>query len=165
MRSYWCDWVFKFLLFIDDPDGYGNPERFPVELSKRADENTLVIALLSGGGSSLMALPVEAVSLDEYKAVTQLLLSVPATIDEINSVRKHLDPLTGGGMGKCAERAGGFISLVVSDVPVAKTGVVDDPSVIASGPTVGDDSTFEMAQKGLAEYDLWDRVPLAVQKV
>jgi len=48
MRSCWCDWVFKVLLFIDDPDGYGNPERFPVELLKRTDENTLVFALLSG---------------------------------------------------------------------------------------------------------------------
>lgn len=135
-----------------------------VEFLKRADENTLVIALLSGGGSSLMVLPVEGISLDEYKAVTQLLLSVPATIDQINSVRKHLDSLKGGGMRKCAERAGGFISLVISDVPVTKTGVADDPSVIASGPTVGDDSTFEMAQEVLVEYDLWDRVPLAVRK-
>jgi len=133
-------------------------------LLKSADDKTLVIALISGGGSSLMALPVEGVSLEEYKAIIKLLLTVPATIDEINAVRKHLDPLKGGGMRKFAERAGGVVSLVLSDVPVTKTGVVDDPSVISSGPTVGDDSTFQMAKQVLTEYNIWDQAPLAVKK-
>ena len=119
-----------------------------VGLLKSADAKTLVIALISGGGSSLMALPVEGVTLDDYVAVCNLLLTVPATIDEINAVRKHFDPLKGGGMRKMAKNAGGFISLVLSDVPVTKTGVVDDPSVISSGPTVGDESTFEIGQEG-----------------
>jgi glycerate-2-kinase/FAD/FMN-containing dehydrogenase/Fe-S oxidoreductase len=135
-----------------------------VELLKSADEKTLVIALISGGGSSLMALPVEGISLEDYKTISKLLLTVPATIDEINAVRKHLDPLKGGGMCKFAERAGGFISLVLSDVPVTKTGVVDDPSVIASGPTVGDGSTFQMAKKVLTSHNIWDKTPLAVKK-
>ena len=68
-----------------------------------------------------MALPVEDVELDDYQKLTELLLTVPATIDEINAVRKHVDPLKGGGMRKCAARAGAFISLVLSDVPVTKT--------------------------------------------
>lgn len=132
-------------------------------LLKSANARTLVIALISGGGSSLMALPVEGVSLEDYKDISKLLLTVPATIDEINAVRKHLDPLKGGGMRKCAEHAGGFISLVLSDVPVTKTGIVDDTSVIASGPTVGDDSTFQMAHQVLSEHAIWDKAPQAVR--
>jgi glycerate-2-kinase len=135
-----------------------------VELLKSADAKTLVIALISGGGSSLMALPVAEISLDDYKDISNLLLTVPATIDEINAVRKHLDPLKGGGMRKMAKDAGGFISLVLSDVPVTKTGVVDDPSVIASGPTVGDDSTFESAKKVLTSHNIWDKAPAAVKQ-
>ncbi len=134
-----------------------------IELLRSADAATLVIALISGGGSSLMALPVDGISLQDYRDISSLLLTVPATIDEINAVRKHLDPLKGGGMRKQAAQAGGFISLVLSDVPVTKTGIVDDPSVIASGPTVGDDSTFEMARQVLVEHGIWERTPAAVR--
>jgi glycerate-2-kinase len=97
-------------------------------------------------------------------AVCNLLLTVPATIDEINAVRKHFDPLKGGGMRKMAKDAGGFISLVLSDVPVTKTGVVDDSSVISSGPTVGDESTFESAKKVLTGHGIWEKTPPAVKK-
>lgn len=135
-----------------------------IALLQSADAKTLVIALISGGGSSLMALPVEGISLEDYKAVSKLLLTVPATIDEVNAVRKHVDPLKGGRMRKFAARAGGFISLVLSDVPVTKTGVVDDTSVIASGPTVGDDSTFELAKRVLVEHGLWDKTPPSIKK-
>jgi glycerate 2-kinase len=134
-----------------------------IELLKSADARTLVIALISGGGSSLMAVPVEGVSLDDYKEISRLLLTVPATIDEINAVRKHFDPLKGGGMRKLAARAGGFISLVLSDVPVTKTGVVDDTSVISSGPTVGDDSTFELARRILTDHGIWEKTPAAIR--
>lgn len=135
-----------------------------VDLLKSADSKTLVIALISGGGSSLMALPVAGISLEDYKDISNLLLTVPATIDEINAVRKHLDPLKGGGMRKMAKDTGGFISFVLSDVPVTKTGVVDDPSVISSGPTVGDDSTFESAKKVLTSHNIWDQAPAAVKR-
>jgi glycerate-2-kinase len=135
-----------------------------IALLQSAGEKTLVMALISGGGSSLMALPVEGISLEDYKAISKLLLTVPATIDEVNAVRKHVDPLKGGRMRKFAARAGGFISLVLSDVPVTKTGVVDDTSVIASGPTVGDDSTFELAQRVLVEHGLWDKTPPSIKK-
>jgi hydroxypyruvate reductase len=138
--------------------------RTMIELLKRADEKTLVIALISGGGSSLMAVPIEGVTLQDYIDISNLLLTVPATIDEINSVRKHIDPLKGGGMRKYAKNAGGFISLVLSDVPVTKTGLVDDPSVISSGPTVGDDSTFESAKKVLVSHGIWDKVPPAIKQ-
>ena len=135
-----------------------------VDLLKSADPSTLVIALISGGGSSLMALPVAGISLEDYVAIINLLLTVPATIDEVNAVRKHLDPLKGGGMRKMAKYAGGFISFVLSDVPVTKTCVVDDPSVISSGPTVGDDSSFESAKKVLTSHNIWDQAPAAVKK-
>jgi len=135
-----------------------------VELLQRADEKSLVIALISGGGSSLMALPVAGISLEDYQAISNLLLAVPASIDEINTVRKHLDLLKGGGMRKYAQHAGSFISLVLSDVPVTQTGMVDDSSVIASGPTVGDDSTFELAKQVLAQHGIWDKAPPAVRK-
>ncbi len=135
-----------------------------LESLKNADSSTLVIALISGGGSALMATPVEAIDLQDYKDICNLLLTVPATIDEINSIRKHIDPLKGGGMRKLAKDAGGFISLVLSDVPVTKTGVVDDTSVIASGPTVGDESTFEMAIQVLKNHGIWDKTPEAVKK-
>lgn len=134
-----------------------------IESLKNTDSSTLVIALISGGGSALMATPMEVINLQDYKDICDLLLTVPATIDEINSVRKHIDPLKGGGMRKIAENAGGFISLVLSDVPVTKTGVVDDPSVIASGPTVGDESTFEMAKNVLVGHGIWDQTPESVK--
>ena len=134
------------------------------DLLKSADSQTLVIALISGGGSSLLALPAPGISLAEYVDISNLLLTVPAAIDEINAVRKHLDPLKGGGMRKMAKDAGGFISLALSDVPVTKAGVADDPSVIASGPTVGDDSTFAAAKKVLTRHNLWERAPVAVKR-
>lgn len=135
-----------------------------ITLLKNADEKTLVIALISGGGSSLMAVPIEGVTLQDYIDISSLLLTVPATIDEINAIRKHIDPLKGGGMRKFAKNAGGFISLVLSDVPVTKTGVVDDTSVISSGPTVGDDSTFESAKNVLVSHGIWDKVPAVIKQ-
>jgi glycerate-2-kinase len=135
-----------------------------IALLKNTDEKTLVIALISGGGSSLMAVPIEGVTLQDYIDISSLLLTVPATIDEINAIRKHIDPLKGGGMRKFAKNAGGFISLVLSDVPVTKTGVVDDTSVISSGPTVGDDSTFESAKNVLVSHGIWDKVPVVIKQ-
>ena len=134
-----------------------------IDLLKKADAKTIVIALVSGGGSSLMAVPADKISITDYQDISKLLLTVPATIDEINTVRKHIDLLKGGRMRKYAGKAGGFISLVLSDVPVTKTGIVDDPSVISSGPTVGDDSTFQMAKHVLENYQIWDKAPTAVR--
>jgi glycerate-2-kinase len=135
-----------------------------IDLLKKAGPKTLVIALISGGGSSLMAIPAGAISITDYQDISKLLMTVPATIDEINTVRKHIDLLKGGRMRNYAAKAGAFISLVLSDVPVTKTGIVDDTSVISSGPTVGDDSTFEMAKKVLTEYNIWDKAPKSVKE-
>ncbi len=91
-----------------------------IELLKNADAKTMVIALISGGGSSLMAIPADGISIADYQAISKLLMTVPATIDQINTVRKHIDLLKGGRMRKYAGQAGAFISLVLSDVPVTK---------------------------------------------
>jgi glycerate 2-kinase len=135
-----------------------------VALLKNADAKTMVIALISGGGSSLMAIPAGDISIGDYQNISRLLMTVPATIDEINAVRKHIDLLKGGRMRRCAAKAGAFISLVLSDVPVTKTGIVDDSSVISSGPTVGDDSTFQSAKQVLTAYNIWDDAPATVRK-
>ena len=135
-----------------------------INLLKKADGKTLVIALISGGGSSLMAIPAGNISIADYQNISKLLMTVPATIDQINTVRKHIDLLKGGRMRKYAAQAGSFISLVLSDVPVTKTGIVDDTSVISSGPTVGDDSTFDMAKQVLTDFNIWDKAPKAVRE-
>ena len=135
-----------------------------IDLLKNADAKTLVIALISGGGSSLMAIPAGGISIEDYQDISKLLMTVPATIDQINTVRKHIDLLKGGRMRKCAAEAGGFITLVLSDVPVTKTGIVDDTSVISSGPTVGDDSTFQMAKDVLTDYKILEKTPKAVRE-
>ena len=134
-----------------------------INLLKKADGKTMVIALISGGGSSLMAIPAGNISIEDYQNISKLLMTVPATIDQINTVRKHIDMLKGGRMRKYAAQAGGFISLVLSDVPVTKTGIVDDASVISSGPTVGDDSTLQMARQVLTDFNIWDKAPEAVK--
>ncbi|MFO1326566.1 MAG: glycerate kinase [Rubrivivax sp.] len=94
----------------------------------------LVIALVSGGGSALLSLPAPGLTLDDKRAVNQALLASGAAIDEMNCVRKHLSAIKGGRLAALAAPAR-VLSLLISDVPG------DDPSVIASGPTVPDAST------------------------
>ena len=100
--------------------------------SLEADERLLV--LLSGGASALMAVPAEGITLEDKRATTERLLRAGADIHALNTVRKHLSAIKGGWL---AARAGGMCdTLVISDV------VGDDPSFIASGPTVADPSRF-----------------------
>lgn len=106
------------------------------ELLSKAGDGDLVIFLISGGGSSLFALPRKDVSFKEFVKLHEALLTSGATIKEINTVRKHLSTVKGGGLARMAFPAQS-ISLVLSDV-------VGDPlDVVASGPTVPDSSTFE----------------------
>ena len=122
------------------------------DLLRQADEDDLVICLISGGGSALMTLPVQGVSLDDMQALTTALLKCGATINEINAIRKHLSQIKGGHLARLAHPAT-LISIMVSDV-------VGSPlDVIASGPTVPDTSTFGEARAVLAKYDIWDQVP------
>ncbi|WP_338728653.1 DUF4147 domain-containing protein [Haladaptatus sp. DJG-WS-42] len=119
-----------------------------------ADESTLVLAVITGGASALLPAPAEGISLEALQATTNALLESGATIHEINAVRKHLSALKGGQLARIAAPAT-VVSLIFSDV------VGNDLSVIGSGPTVPDDSTYEEALSVLSEYDV--SVPDAVQ--
>ena len=105
----------------------------------------LVLALISGGGSALAALPAPGLTLADKQAVNRALLASGATIQEMNTVRKHLSSFKGGRLAAAAAPAR-LVTLAISDVPG------DDPAVIASGPTVADPSTFAEARAILARY-------------
>jgi len=114
----------------------------------------LVICLISGGGSALMTLPVEGVSLEELQEVNDLLLGAGAPIEAINAVRKHLSRVKGGQLAALAAPAR-VLTLILSDV-------VGSPlDVIASGPTAPDPTTHADALEVLRRYRLLDRVPAA----
>lgn len=110
-------------------------------------EDDLVIALISGGGSALLALPADGVSLEDKQAVNRALLRSGAPIGCMNTVRKHLSAIKGGRLAVAAWPAR-LAAFAISDVPG------DDLSVIASGPTVADPSTFADALKVLAQYGI-----------
>ena len=110
-------------------------------------EDDLVIALISGGGSALLSLPAGGLTLADKQAVNRALLRSGAHIGEINTVRKHLSAIKGGRLAAAAYPAP-IVTLVISDVPA------DDPSVIASGPTVPDPTTFAEARTVLAKYGI-----------
>jgi glycerate 2-kinase len=105
----------------------------------------LLLALISGGGSSLLAVPVEGVTLHELRQVTKALLYSGATIQDINTVRKHLTRLSGGRLAAAAQGAP-VLALIVSDV------VGDEPAHIASGPCAPDPGCFHDALACLAHY-------------
>ncbi len=127
-------------------------------LAEQAKKDDLVICLISGGGSSLMVLPHEGISLKDKQALTNSLLKSGAAITEINIVRKHLSAFKGGWLAKKAYPAT-LLNLVLSDV-------LGDPlDSIASGPTVPDTSTFGDARKILKKYDLWLKVPVSIRKI
>jgi len=139
---------------IPDAAGVAGAHRI-TEILNTAGENDLVFCLISGGGSALMTLPVEGLSLADMQELTNALLRAGATINEINTIRKHLDHLKGGNLARLSYPAQ-TISLILSDV-------VGNPlDVIASGPTVPDTSTFSAAYGLLVRYDLLDKVPTPV---
>src|ERR1700759_5673079 len=107
----------------------------------------LVLALISGGGSSLLSLPATGLTLEDKQAVNAALLRSGASISEMNVVRKHLSAIKGGRLAAAAYPAR-LVTLVISDVPG------DDPAVIASGPTVPDSSTFAEASAVLEKHGI-----------
>lgn len=118
-----------------------------VKLLQNLTPQDLVIAVISGGGSALLELPVANISLADMQVLTDALLRVGATINQINAVRKHLSQVKGGNLARLAAPAQ-VISLIVSDV-------VGSPlDVIASGPTVPDNSTFQTAWQTLETFGL-----------
>lgn len=139
---------------VPDAAGVDGAEKI-VELLAPLGEEDLVFCLLSGGGSALLPLPVEGVTLEEKQAVTGLLLQCGATINETNTVRKHISRLKGGQLARLASPAR-LVSLVLSDV-------IGDPlDIIASGPTVPDESTFADCRSILEKHGLWDKLPATV---
>lgn len=117
------------------------------ERAMAADERTLILGVITGGGSALLALPAAGIELADLQSVTDSLLGSGATIHEINAVRKHLSAIKGGQLARAAAPAT-LASVIISDV------VGDDLDVIASGPTVPDRSTFADAQAVFDRYGI-----------
>ncbi|MFT0625701.1 glycerate kinase [Ectopseudomonas guguanensis] len=130
------------------PDDAGERvARRVLELVSNLSEDDRVIFLLSGGGSSLLALPAEGISLKDKQAINKALLKSGATIGEMNCVRKHLSAIKGGRLAKACWPATVY-TYAISDVPG------DEATVIASGPTVGDPTTSAEALAILARYGI-----------
>ena len=128
------------------------------ELLRQAQECTkedLILCAFSGGGSALLPAPLSPITLDQKQTTTRLLLECGATIDEINAIRKHLSRSKGGWLAKEAYPAT-IVSLLLSDV------IGDRLDVIASGPTVPDESTYSDCIKIIDRYKLGDRLPKGV---
>jgi glycerate-2-kinase len=142
---------------IPDEAGVEGTRRM-LKIAEQAKEDDLVICLISGGGSSLMPLPRGKISITDKKKITNALLKCGATINEINTIRKHISDFKGGWLAKKAYPAT-ILNLILSDV-------VGDPlDFIASGPTVPDSTTFSDAVKVLKKYRLWSKAPASIRKV
>jgi hydroxypyruvate reductase len=118
-----------------------------LDLVSDLGEDDLVLALVSGGGSALLSLPALGLTFEDKQAINKALLRSGATISEMNCVRKHLSLIKGGRLAAAAFPAK-VVTLLISDVPG------DDPSVIASGPTVPDSSTAAEALNILRKYGI-----------
>lgn len=125
------------------------------DLASSLTERDLLICLISGGGSALMTSPQHGLHLADLQTLTKLLLACGARVDEINTLRRHLDRVKAGGIAKSSNGAQ-IASLILSDV-------VGNPlEAIASGPTAPDPSTREDALTILEKYDLLDKVPVVI---
>ncbi len=123
-----------------------------------AGAGTLVLVLLSGGGSALLVAPAGEVTLADKRALTHRLLAAGVDITAINTVRKHCSQVKGGGLARAAATAAGLWACVLSDV------VDDEVSTIASGPTVGDPTTFADARAVLEAHLAPGDVPPTVRR-
>jgi len=122
------------------------------DLLKDVDRETLVVCLISGGGSALLVAPQNGIALDEKQQITDVLLKAGANINELNTVRKHISAVKGGRLAQTAYPSR-LISLVLSDV-------IGDPlDVIASGPTSPDKTTFCDALDVIEKYGLKNVIP------
>jgi glycerate 2-kinase len=141
---------------IPDENGAAATQRIIDMVTGRSPED-LVLVLISGGGSALTSLPADGLTLADLAETNRLLIESSADIHEINTVRKHLSAFSGGRLAHHAHPAR-LVSLILSDV------VGDDISVIASGPTAPDPTTFAEALEVLARYGLGERVPRSVRR-
>jgi glycerate-2-kinase len=122
-----------------------------IDLLKKIQSKSLVFVLISGGSSSLLCYPLDGVELKSKQEITKLLLKCGASINEINTVRKHLSKIKGGRLPKYVNKKAKIITFILSDV------VGDDLSIIGSGPTVGDNSTFANSIGILEKYGIWNK--------
>jgi glycerate 2-kinase len=135
---------------VPDEEGHRGAQLM-YKMAGECTEKDLVLAVITGGSSSLLPLPADGISLEDKKKVNQLLLFSGADITQINTVRKHLSKIKGGWLAKRILPAT-LINLTVSDV----TG---DALDYITGPTVADTSTFDDAWRVMNEYELWDKFP------
>lgn len=126
-----------------------------LEMAQAADEKTLVVCLLSGGASALLVSPAEGLTLQDKRQATDLLLKSGAAIDELNAVRKHLSAVKGGRLARAVYPAH-MVTMILSDV------IGDRLDVIASGPTVQDESSFADALSVIEKYELQKEMPARV---
>jgi hydroxypyruvate reductase len=128
-----------------------------LKLAQTLEADDVLIALVSGGGSSLLTLPVEGISIEDMRMTTEALLRSGAPIEQMNVVRKHLSAISGGNLARCAIARGARVeALLISDV----TG--DSPADIASGPCAADYSTYLDALNIIESYGLQNLVPASV---
>src|ERR1700734_4006055 len=118
-----------------------------LKLAQSAEAGDLLLVLLTGGGSANWIAPAEGITFAQKQQVTRALLRSGAPIGEVNTVRKHLSRIKGGRLARAGKRAE-IVTLAISDVPH------DDPSAIASGPTVPDPTTLADARALVARYNL-----------
>ncbi len=123
-----------------------------LDSARAADDRTLVLCLLSGGGSALLVAPMPGITLQDKQRTTELLLKAGASIGELNAVRKHLSVVKGGRLAQAVYPAT-LLTLVLSDV------IGDRLDVIASGPTVPDSTTFKDALAVIHRYALEHDIP------
>ncbi|MBI5666324.1 MAG: glycerate kinase [Nitrospirae bacterium] len=142
---------------LPDDNGVKGTEEI-IKLLRDADEHTLVVCLISGGGSALLVSPYEGITLKEKQDITLLLLNAGADINDLNCVRKHISKVKGGRLAEIAYPAR-MISLILSDV------IGDRLDVIASGPTSPDSTTYDDALSILRKYKLLDKTPHGVLDV
>ena len=140
---------------LPDERGVAGSKRIAA-LAESAGADDLVLCLMSGGGSALLPLPADGITLAEKQEVTRLLLACGADIYEINTLRKHLSRIKGGQLARMAAPAT-VEALLLSDV------IGDDLSVIGSGPTAPDASTFADAEAIMDRFGLRPRLPDAVR--
>lgn len=130
-----------------------------LENLRGADEKTLIFFLVSGGGSALVEAPLEnSATLEDMIALNQVLVGCGASIDEINSIRKHLSAVKGGRLAEAAAKAH-KVTLLLSDVPEGNL------ATIASGPTLPDPTTIEMCTVVAERYNLLGKFPPAIREL
>jgi len=138
------------------PDGNGvKGARNILKLAEKATKNDLIICLISGGGSALLSLPARPLTLSDKQNTIKTLFACGASIEEINTLRKHMSMIKGGKLAQKAYPAA-LITLMLSDV------IGDRADIIASGPAVPDPGTFQDCMAIIDQYDIKDKMPARV---